>query len=118
MVVITSHLLDSSDGTHAKGVVTQIIGYQSNGKSRIIFSGKTDSGGRIRIDILKQDLQMRESYDLIFKTGDYFRMIKDLNRSKPLVSEIIIRINLVDLEGIHHCPCIISPNGYSVWWSK
>ena len=47
MAILSSHLLNSVDGTHASGV--EIIIYQINSSSdkRILFETKTDEGGRI-----------------------------------------------------------------------
>jgi 5-hydroxyisourate hydrolase len=34
------------------------------------------------------------------------------------VSEIIVKFKMEDPKKKYHLPIIISPNGYSIWWSK
>ena len=35
-----------------------------------------------------------------------------------IVSEIVIKFKMSDPKKKYHLPIIISPNGYSIWWSK
>ena len=37
---------------------------------------------------------------------------------KKVVSEIIIKFKMEDPKKKYHLPIIISPNGYSIWWSQ
>ena len=48
---------------------------------------------------------------MICKTAEYFS-------EKKLVSEITIKFKMEDPKKKYHLPIIISPNGYSIWWSK
>ena len=48
---------------------------------------------------------------MVCKTGDYFL-------EKNIVTEITIKFKMEDPKKKYHLPIIISPNGYSIWWSK
>ena len=48
---------------------------------------------------------------MICKTADYFS-------EKKIVSEISVKFRMEDPNKKYHIPIIISPNGYSIWWSK
>ena len=50
MATLSSHLLNSVDGTHASGVKVIINQINSSGIKRIFFETETDDGGRILKD--------------------------------------------------------------------
>ena len=111
MAILSSHLLDSTNGTHASGVKVLIYQINSNGEKKLFFETITDEGGRILKDM---DLTLDDckcDYEMVCKTSDYFS-------KKKIVSEIIIKFKMEDPKKKYHLPIIISPNGYSIWWSQ
>ena len=68
MATLSSHLLNSVNGTHASNVDIIIYQIKSNGE-------------------------------------------------KKIVSEITVKFKMLDPNKKYHIPIIISPNGYSIWWS-
>ena len=111
MATLSSHLLNSVDGTHAKGVKVIINQINSSGEKIIFFETKTDDGGRILKDFNLSENDCKCDYEMICKTSDYFS-------EKKIVSEIIIKFRMEDPKKKYHLPIIISPNGYSIWWSQ
>ena len=111
MVTLSSHLLNSVDGTHACGVKVIINQINSSGEKVIFFESETDNGGRILkdFDLSKNDCNC--DYEMVCKTADYFS-------EKKIVSEIIIKFRMQDPKKKYHLPIIISPNSYSIWWSQ
>ena len=111
MVTLSSHLLNSVDGTHACGVKVIINQINSSGEKVIFFESETDNGGRILkdFDLSKDDCNC--DYEMVCKTADYFS-------EKKVVSEIIVKFKMEDPKKKYHLPIIISPNGYSIWWSQ
>ena len=111
MATLSSHLLNSVNGTHASGVKVIINQINSSGEKVIFFESKTDNGGRILkdFDLSKDDFNC--DYEMVCKTSDYFS-------EKKIVSEIIIKFRMEDTKKKYHLPIIISPNGYSIWWSQ
>ena len=111
MATLSSHLLNSVDGTHACGVKVIINQINSSGEKVIFFESETDNGGRILkdFDLSKDDCNC--DYEMVCKTADYFS-------EKKIVSEIIIKFRMEDPNKKYHLPIIISPNGYSIWWSQ
>ncbi|MDB4118910.1 hydroxyisourate hydrolase [Candidatus Pelagibacter sp.] len=111
MATLSSHLLNSVNGTHASGVKVIINQINSSGEKVIFFESETDNGGRILKDF---DLSTNDcdcDYEMVCKTADYFS-------EKKIVSEIIIKFRMEDPKKKYHLPIIISPNGYSIWWSQ
>ena len=111
MAIVSSHLLSSTDGSHASGVKVIINQIKKNGSRRKIFQSKTDKNGRIykQFSIKKKDSSLK--YEIIFNLQNYYK-------KKTNVTEIVIKFNMKNPKKKYHIPVIIAPNGYSVWWSK
>ena len=111
MATLSSHLLNSVNGTHASGVKVIINQINSSGEKVIFFESETDNGGRILKDFDLSTNDCNCDYEMVCKTADYFS-------EKKIVSEIIIKFRMEDPKKKYHLPIIISPNGYSIWWSQ
>ena len=111
MATLSSHLLNSVNGTHAEGVKVVIYQINSNGDKKNFFETKTSKEGRILkdFDLSKEDCEC--DYEMICKIAEYFS-------EKKIVSEISVKFRMEDPNKKYHIPIIISPNGYSIWWSK
>ena len=72
---------------------------------------ETDDGGRILKDFKLSNDDCGCDYEMVCKTADYFS-------KKKIISEIVIKFRMEDPEKKYHIPIIISPNGYSIWWSQ
>lgn len=116
MATLTSHTLNSVDGSHAGGIAVELIEITQDGTRKNIFSDKMDEGGRLSRDINSPDGSA--VYELVLKTGDYFEALA-IPRDGPQIStEVVIRFEMKDPNGIYHIPLMLSPNSYSVWWSS
>jgi 5-hydroxyisourate hydrolase len=111
MATLSSHLLNSVNGTHASGVKVIINQINSSGEKVIFFESETDNGGRILKDFDLSTNDCNCDYEMVCQTADYFS-------EKKIVSEIIIKFRMEDPKKKYHLPIIISPNGYSIWWSQ
>ena len=111
MAILSSHLLNSVNGTHASGVKITIYQIKKSGEKKIFYETKTDTGGRILKDFELSNDDCTCDYEMICKIADYFS-------EKKIISEIIIKFKMEDPKKKYHIPIIISPNGYSIWWSE
>ena len=111
MATLSSHLLNSVNGTHASGVKVIVNQISTSGERKIFLETETDSGGRILKDFELSNDDCNCNYEMIYKTADYFS-------EKKIVSEITIKFRMDDPKKKYHLPIIISPNGYSIWWSQ
>ena len=111
MATISSHLLNSVDGTHANGVKVTIYQINSFGELKIFFETETDEGGRFLSDFELSNNDCVCEYEMVCKTADYFS-------EKKVVSEIIIKFKNEDPKNKYHLPIIISRYVYSIWWSN
>ena len=73
MAIVSSHLLSSTDGSHASGVKVIINQIKKNGLRRKIFQSKTDKNGRIykQFSITKNDSSLK--YEIIFNLQNYYK---------------------------------------------
>ena len=73
MAIVSSHLLSSTDGSHASGVKVIINQIKKNGSRRKIFQSKTDKNGRIykQFSITKKDSSFK--YEIIFNLQNYYK---------------------------------------------
>tara|TARA_Y100000590_G_C15427378_1_gene903787 strand:- start:341 stop:676 length:336 start_codon:yes stop_codon:yes gene_type:complete len=111
MATFSSHLLNSVNGTHARGVKVTIYQINSQGDKKKYFESETDESGRILKEFELSENDCLCDYELICKTGNYFA-------EEKVVSEIVVKFKMKDPKKKYHLPIIISPNGYSIWWSK
>ena len=111
MATLSSHLLNSVDGTHASNVEISIYQIKSNGERKLFYETKSDSEGRILKEFNLNDEDCKSNYEMVCNIGEYFY-------EKKIISEIVVRFKMEDSKKKYHLPIIISPNGYSIWWSK
>ena len=111
MATLSSHLLNSVNGTHASGVSVVINQINPSGDKKIFFETKTDESGRILKDFELTSEDCACEYEMVCKTADYFL-------EKNIVTEIIIKFKMEDPKKKYHLPIIMSPNSYTIWWSK
>ena len=111
MATLSSHLLNSVNGTHASGVSVVINQINPSGDKKIFFETKTDESGRILKDFELTSEDCACDYEMVCKTADYFL-------EKNTVTEIIIKFKMEDPKKKYHLPIIMSPNSYTIWWSK
>ena len=110
MVILTSHILNGTDGTHAGGIK---VSFSKLGEVKI-FETKTDEGGRLKSKIDSVKIDSFATYELVFETGPYW-----IDRGfKQIMDQVVLRFKIPDPSSDYHMPIIISPNSYSVWWSK
>ncbi len=111
MAIFSTHLLNSIDGTHASDV--EIVIYRINNNNKVVFlEDKTDSSGRMlkEFELTKEDCE--SDYEMIINSGKYFR------NTSEIITSISVKFKMKDPLKKYHIPLIVSPNGYSIWWSK
>ena len=112
MAVITSHALDSTDGSHASGIWVSIRNV-SDGK--ILAEGTTDEGGRVSFEIEKDVIDPSARYELLFATARYWS--SKGKYSVSVIPEIALRFDMPDGSANYHMPVILGPYSYSTWKS-
>ena len=73
MAILSSHLLNSINGTHASNVEIIIYQTKSNGEKKVFCETKTDSGGRLLKEFTLNDEDCKSEYEMFAKLEIIFQ---------------------------------------------
>lgn len=109
MSQLTTHILDTTRGKPAQGVI--IIAYEQQlGEWKEIARGITNADGRISDLLDKQTVLSPGIYKLLFETKSYFDKLS-VTSFYPYV-EIVFNITNSDH---YHVPLLLNPFGYTTY---
>ena len=117
MSVITTHVLDISQGAPASGVpVILELGTPAEDSARterwaVVGAGVTDADGRITSLLHADAILAPGRYRLTFDTAAYFTA-RSVEAFYPLVTVVF---TVWDVTGHYHVPLLLSPFGYSTY---
>lgn len=117
MAILTSHLLNGADGTHAGNVTVELVQITTDGTRTSVFTSNSDDGGRFREEVSVGDAANMD-YEMVIASGAYFADRDVSVTGTQILREIVIRFAMPDPNGHYHIPVIMSPNSYSCWWSS
>ena len=106
---ITTHILDTSRGKPASGVLVTLERCIADGSWTPVGHGESDADGRVRS--LTADSVDNGTYRLTFDVGTYFRE----RHVETFYPEAIIIFNVSDGAQHYHVPLLLSPWGYSTY---
>jgi 5-hydroxyisourate hydrolase len=110
MTRITSHVLDTSTGRPAPGLLVRLEQPRpGSSAAALIGSATTDADGRVR-DWLPAGIPAGR-YRLVFETGAWFRA----SGRQTLYHEVIIDFEVDDAVPHCHLPLLLSAFGYSTY---
>src|SRR5690242_7454820 len=103
MSSLTTHVLDTSRGTPARGMTVELW---SVDRSERLKRVQTNTDGRIDSPLLAGNEMVAGTYELVFFVGDYFGERKFLDR-------VPVRFTISDTTTKYHIPLLVSPWSYS-----
>ena len=68
MAVLSSHLLNGVDGTHAGNVAVSLIKIEADGTRLTVFQGVSDEGGRFKCEVSAASDAI---YEMVITSGTY-----------------------------------------------
>jgi 5-hydroxyisourate hydrolase len=110
MSAITTHVLDTSRGRPAGGVLA-VLEASEGGRYRELGRGTTDADGRLKGLLPAGERPPAGTYRLTFDTGAYFAALA-VESFYPTVS-IVFEVR--DPAQHYHVPLLLSPYGYSTY---
>ncbi len=110
MSAITTHVLDTSRGSPAAGVVTILFRANDDGWDEIGRSPTDDNG---RVATFDTGDLTRGTYRLRFELDDYFADHALTGKAFYPYAEIAFRVE--DPSQHYHVPLLLSPFGYSTY---
>ena len=118
MAVVSSHTLNSVDGTHADGIRVSLSRVDRSGGRVTLFETATDAGGRLSETVTLAPSDTDAQYELVFQTGDYFAAQPIPVAGMRIIQEVVVRLSMPDPDARYHIPLMLAPNSYSVWCSS
>ena len=112
MGALTTHVLDTSSGKPAEGVLIDL--YRLGDEAERISSALTNEDGRCPAPMLDGDEFEVGEYELVFHAGDYFRALGTELADPAFLDHVVIRFGISD-DSHYHVPLLISPYGYSTY---
>ena len=110
MSPITTHILDTTSGTPASGVMVTLSRRAVDGTWVRIAEGMTNEDGRVPGLLPDGTILENGTYQLNFATGEYFaRNMTD--HFYPFVEVVFT----VKDQRHHHVPLLLNPFGYSTY---
>jgi 5-hydroxyisourate hydrolase len=112
MGALTTHVLDTSRGKPAAGVLVDL--YRLGDEAERLSSVLTNDDGRCPGPLLDGEQFRPGEYELVFHAGDYFRDSGDALPDPAFLDHVVIRFGIAD-NAHYHVPLLISPFGYSTY---
>jgi 5-hydroxyisourate hydrolase len=111
---LSTHVLDTSRGVAAAGVVIEL--HKLDGDVRLpIVRVATNADGRTDAPLLAGERIETGVYELTFHAGDYYRRAGVALAAPAFLDLVVVRVGLADAEGHYHVPLLLSPWGYSTY---
>ncbi|MFK7803456.1 MAG: hydroxyisourate hydrolase [Anaerolineae bacterium] len=116
MTTISSHVLDSTIGDHAKWIRIECIKISADGNRHPLFNAIADDQGRISetIAVTPND---GAKYEMIFYSAEYFTDKPSGFQAGQIMPEVVVRFLIPNPAKNIHIPIMLAPHQYSIWWS-
>jgi 5-hydroxyisourate hydrolase len=110
MARLSTHVLDTSRGKPAQGVIIDL-----HFRRKLVKTAVTNADGRTDQPLISTDRLETGVYELTFHAGDYFRATGATLTDPPFLDEVVVRFSVSDPAGNYHVPLLLSPYGYSMY---
>lgn len=114
MAHLSTHVLDTSRGVPAAGMVVEVHAVGGAGR-RPLARTTTNAEGRTEAPLVPAGALEPGIYEITFHAADYFRRAGVALADPPFLDAITIRIGIADPGGRYHVPLLLSPYGYSTY---
>ncbi len=117
MAILSTHTLDSTDGSHAGGIKLALVRIEPDGRRTELLSSATDEGGRFSEEISLSSADTQATFELVLQTAAFFEAKGVDATPMQICHETVIRFRMPDPDARYHVPMMLAPNSHSVWWS-
>jgi 5-hydroxyisourate hydrolase len=115
MARLTTHVLDTTKGMPAAGVLIELSRIDAAGFRTLIKRVATNADGRTDEPLLAGASLIAGQYELVFAIGDYFRSMKVALPSPAFLDIVPVRFGVADANGHYHVPLLATPWSYSTY---
>ena len=113
MARFSTHVLDTSLGKPAAGVVVELTLVGS--ERQLVAASVTNADGRTDAPLFAGDRLETGVYELTFRVGEYLRRSGVAVSAPPFLGDIVVRVGVAEPTGHYHVPLLLSPYGYTVY---
>jgi 5-hydroxyisourate hydrolase len=110
---LTTHVLDTSVGLPAAGMVIEL--HAASAGRPLLASVVTGRDGRCGAPLLADAAFQVGRYTLSFRVAEYFRGRGVLLPEPPFIDVVVIDVGVADAREHYHVPLLVSPWSYSVY---
>jgi|TARA_B110000116_G_C16490402_1_gene426640 5-hydroxyisourate hydrolase len=110
---LTTHVLDTFNGTPGSGIKASLYKIDTDKKTKII-DFKLNEDGRSNGPVLESENFIKGKYELVFFCGDYFKSFTNLDEPYFL-DDVVIRFGINNINVHYHVPLLISPWSYTTY---
>src|SRR5262245_40757989 len=112
---LTTHVLDTAQGSPAAGVAIELWRLDSEGTAhQLLKTVRTNADGRTDAPLLADDLTAG-AYELVFAVGAYFAGQPVATSTPPFLDRVPVRFTIADSRAHYHVPLLVSPWAYSTY---
>ena len=111
---LSTHVLDTINGTPAAGVRIELFALEGESR-RLVASATTNADGRTDAPLLAGEDLSGGTYELLFHVGDYFRGKRAALPSPAFLDTVPVRFGVADPAAHYHVPLLVSPFAYSTY---
>jgi 5-hydroxyisourate hydrolase len=108
---LTSHVLDTTSGRPAAGMVVDLLDAAGN---RIVRA-TTNGDGRFDRPLLEGDALKAGRYRLQFHVAQYFRVRGVELPDPPFLDVVTLDFGIAERSAHYHVPLLVSPYSYSTY---
>jgi len=112
---LSTHVLDTCNGTPALGVKIELLELSDNGDRRTITTAETNADGRTDAPLIGGQPVPIGRYELHFHIADYFRRLGLPLADPPFLDVVPVQFSVADPEGHYHVPLLATPWSYSTY---
>ena len=115
MARLSTHVLDTADGTPAGGVRVLLHRQSTDGEQTLVCERATNRDGRTDAPLLSGSAIETGRYRLTFHIGDYFRQRGMPMPDPPFIDIVELQFGIADATGDYHVPLLVSPWSYATY---
>jgi len=111
---LTTHVLDTSGGCPAQGMLARLYRLEGGGAT-LLESITLNDDGRADRPLLQGESMRAGRYRLVFSVGSYFARLGAPLPEPAFLDEVPLDFGIADTGAHYHVPLLVSPWSYSTY---
>lgn len=111
---LTTHVLDTANGSPAAGMRLELWRVDGERRERLLET-VTNADGRCDAPLLQGDALLAGRYELVFDAGAYFARLGTRMPDPPFLDRIPLAFGIADVAAHYHVPLLVSPWSFSTY---